>query len=185
MPDRVERYGEAGDLPVAGDWSGKGIDSLGIYRQGVFHLRPPRLADADGNPVGAAITVEFGLPGDLPVVGDWDGAGIATIGVYRHAHFAEPITLAQTAIAIGIHPVHLAREFRRNYCSTVGEYVRQLRIESACQRLATSDEPLNQIALALGLFDQSHFSRTFKTFIGMSPANYRQNFRFRTPSTKA
>src|SRR5262249_32673699 len=67
QPDRVERFGEAGDLPVAGDWDGDGIDSLGVYRNGVFHLRPARLADADGNPVGEEITVEFGLPGDLPV----------------------------------------------------------------------------------------------------------------------
>ncbi len=87
LPDQVERYGEVGDLPVAGDWDGDKIDSLGIYRQGVFHLRPARLADADGNPVGAEITVEFGLPGDLPVVGDWDGDGIDTIGVYRHGQF--------------------------------------------------------------------------------------------------
>src|SRR5205085_3739589 len=43
LPDQVERYGAAGDLPVAGDWEGKGIDSLGIYRQGVFYLRPARL----------------------------------------------------------------------------------------------------------------------------------------------
>ncbi len=87
LPDQVERYGEAGDLPVAGDWDGDKIDSLGIYRQGVFHLRPARLADADGNPVGEEITVEFGLPGDLPVVGDWDGDGVDTIGVYRQGQF--------------------------------------------------------------------------------------------------
>ncbi len=87
LPDQVERYGEAGDLPVAGDWDGKGIDSLGVYRQGVFHLRTARLADADGNSSGAEITVEFGLPGDLPVVGDWDGDGVDTIGVYRQGQF--------------------------------------------------------------------------------------------------
>ena len=29
------------------------------------------------------ITVAFGAPGDLPVVGDWDGDGTVTIGLYR------------------------------------------------------------------------------------------------------
>ncbi len=87
LAERVERYGEAGDWPVAGDWDGDGIDSLGVYRQGVFHLRPARLAGSDGNPTGSEITVEFGLPGDLPIVGDWDGDGVDTIGVYRQGQF--------------------------------------------------------------------------------------------------
>ncbi len=87
LPDQVERYGAPGDLPVAGDWDGKGVDTVGIFRQGVFHLRPARLAEADGNPTGEEITVEFGQPGDLPVVGDWDGDGITTIGVFRAGQF--------------------------------------------------------------------------------------------------
>jgi hypothetical protein len=87
LAERVERFGEAGDLPVAGDWDGAGIDSVGVFRAGVFHLRPARLADANGNPVGEEITVEFGQPGDLPVVGDWDGDGVTTVGVYRQGQF--------------------------------------------------------------------------------------------------
>src|SRR5262249_44378178 len=63
LPDQMERYGEAGDVPVVGDWDGTGVDSVGVYRQGAFHLRPTRPADADGNPAGKEITVEFGLPG--------------------------------------------------------------------------------------------------------------------------
>lgn len=90
-----------------------------------------------------------------------------------HAQFSEPPTLLTLAKTVGVHPAHLAREFRRYYRCTVGDYVRQLRMESACRALSTSSTPLSEIALANGFADQSHFSRTFKRFTGMTPAAYR------------
>ena len=29
------------------------------------------------------VTIQFGAPGDLPIVGDWDGNGTMTIGLFR------------------------------------------------------------------------------------------------------
>ncbi len=45
---------------------------------------------------------------------------------------------------------HLARTFRRCHGCTVGDYVRRLRMEFACQRLADSEAFLAQIALEAG-----------------------------------
>jgi AraC family transcriptional regulator len=90
-----------------------------------------------------------------------------------HAQFPEPLTLARVAEAAGVHPVHLAREFRRHYRCTVGEYVRRLRVERACREIAKSDVPLVEIASAAGFYDQSHFSRTFKRLTGLTPAAFR------------
>ena len=90
-----------------------------------------------------------------------------------HARFAEPLKLADIAQAVGVHPVHLAQAFHKSYCSTVGDYVRKLRIECACHELATSGSPIVDIALAAGFCDQSHFTRTFKRFTGVAPSQYR------------
>jgi len=90
--------------------------------------------------------------------------------------FAEPLTITQVASAAGVHPVHLAREFRRFRRCTIGEYIRQLRVEHACRQLNKTNEPLAAIAAGAGFSDQSHFSRTFKRHIGMTPAEYRANF---------
>jgi len=90
--------------------------------------------------------------------------------------FCERLTITQVAAEVGVHPVHLAREFRRFQRCTIGEYIRQLRIERACRQLHASDEPLATIASAVGFSDQSHFSRTFKRLIGMTPAGYRATF---------
>ena len=87
--------------------------------------------------------------------------------------FDERLTIPEVAMSVGVHPVHLAREFRRFKRCTIGEYVRQLRIERACHQLHNPEEPLAAIAAGAGFSDQSHFCRTFKRFVGMTPSEYR------------
>ena len=87
--------------------------------------------------------------------------------------FAEGLTLSEVAMTVGVHPVHLAREFRRFKHCTIGEYVRQLRIKHACHQLHKPEEPLAAIAAGAGFSDQSHFCRTFKRLVGMTPNEYR------------
>jgi AraC family transcriptional regulator len=94
-----------------------------------------------------------------------------------HAHFAENLALEEIAQRVQIHPDHLARVFRQQYGSTVGDYVRQMRLDFACQQLATSDLPLIEIALAAGFVDQSHLTRTFRCRMGLTPAQFRKKFR--------
>ena len=94
-------------------------------------------------------------------------------------------SLFALAESAGVHPAHLAREFRRFYRCTVGEYVRQRRVEFASRQISTSDAPFSEIALAAGFFDQSHFTRTFKTYTGMTPGQYRTASVSRKPNAKA
>ena len=77
QPDLVFNYGSPGDIPVAGDWTGKGWDTAGVFRQGQWFLRH---RNANGSP---DLSFTFGEPGDLPVVGDWNGDGIDGVGVVR------------------------------------------------------------------------------------------------------
>lgn len=89
------------------------------------------------------------------------------------AHFTEHLNLVTVSEAVGVHAVHLAREFRKHYHCTAGEYVRQLRIEYACSEMCRANLSLAEIALTAGFADQSHFSKVFKRFTGMTPAEYR------------
>jgi AraC family transcriptional regulator len=94
-----------------------------------------------------------------------------------HDRFAEQLTLAEIAQSVGVHPVHLAQVFPKYFNCTVGTYIRQRRIEYACQALADTDTSLSQIALAAGFFDQSHLTRMFKRQLGIPPAQYRELLR--------
>ena len=76
--DHVYRYGASGDVPVAGDWTGGGVTTIGVFRDGLWYL--DTLGNGHWSP-GDQI-VKFGLPGDIPVVGDWTGDGIKKLGVY-------------------------------------------------------------------------------------------------------
>jgi AraC family transcriptional regulator len=93
---------------------------------------------------------------------------------FLHAHYSEGFSVSDIAEAVGAHPSHLARLFRRHYGCTVGEYVRRLRVEFACRELSKAGLTLAEIATAAGFYDQAHFSRTFKRLTGMTPAAYRE-----------
>jgi AraC family transcriptional regulator len=94
-----------------------------------------------------------------------------------HARFNGDLTVAGVAQEVGVHPVYLAVEFRRFYRSAPAEYIRRLRVESACRALSGTAAPLIEIALAAGFSSQSHFSTTFKRLTGMTPTEYRAAFR--------
>lgn len=74
--DHVFRYGEHQDIPIVGDWNGDGIDSIAIYRDGVWVLDE----DGDGRLTDRDPVIAFGYPGTIPVVGDWNGDGIDNLG---------------------------------------------------------------------------------------------------------
>jgi AraC family transcriptional regulator len=90
-----------------------------------------------------------------------------------HASFSENLTLRQIASEVGVHPIHLASMFRQKFHCTVGDYIRQLRIEYACIELSKGETSLAIIALEAGFANQGHFSSTFKRLTGYTPAAYR------------
>jgi hypothetical protein len=85
--DRSLYFGLAGDRPVAGDWLGSGVVSLGVFRcppAGVcqFYIDLNNNGKWDGVAGGDAIW-NFGISGDMPIVGDWTGDGITKLGIMR------------------------------------------------------------------------------------------------------
>ena len=92
---------------------------------------------------------------------------------FLHENFNKPFCLSEIAAAADVHPAYLAREFRRRYRTTMGEYVRKLRVEAACLALSATDAPLSEIAASLGFSDQSHLGRHFRRLTGLTPAKYR------------
>lgn len=98
---------------------------------------------------------------------------------FLQAHYAEPLTLALIARHAGVHPIHLARQFRRVHHRTVGDFVRALRLQRATELLLTTDRPISEIAGACGFADQSHLTRLLKASIGAAPCQLRTRLRSR------
>ena len=57
----------------------------------------------------------------------------------------------------GVHPSHLARKFRSCYKKSIGEYLRQRRVDVAIDLLVGSNLSLTEIALATGFAHHAHF----------------------------
>ena len=93
------------------------------------------------------------------------------------SRFTRQLSLPDIAREVGVHPVHLTRTFRRYFSCSIGERLRDLRIQSACRELATSDRPLAEIAVAAGFCDQSHLSRAIRRRTGLTPSVLRENGR--------
>lgn len=164
----VREYGSRFDQPVCAQ--GGQIEWLGVrlYRQYKIADAVAPLAiqgimlEIAGGFCGHASHRERSLPRWLQQARD-----------AAHANYDRALRVQDLAEDAGVHPVHLAREFRRRYGCSVGEYVRKLRIEAACERLIRSDSSVAEIALETGFSSQSHFSRVFRLITGMSPSHYR------------
>jgi hypothetical protein len=88
-PDKIYAFGGIpGDIPITGDWSGSGTTKVGVYRSsnGLFLLD----YDGDGQFTSADKVYNLGVgtqPGDIPVVGDWNGDGRTKVGIFRQGFY--------------------------------------------------------------------------------------------------
>jgi hypothetical protein len=73
-----------GDLPVVGDWDGDGVAHLGLFRPSTGQWFLEYNGNRSWNGCGKDRCIgSFGVPGDRPVTGDWNGSGKSKIGVFR------------------------------------------------------------------------------------------------------
>jgi hypothetical protein len=97
---------QIGTIPIVGDWDGDGDDTVGVmtYSQDLDLNGPMIWRVRNSNTAGPAdVTVSYSRGRDLPVVGDWDGDGDDSIGVYRRGHW-----LLRNAVAGGIADLNFA-----------------------------------------------------------------------------
>ena len=90
---------------------------------------------------------------------------------------AEPLTVRELAQELELHPVHLAREFRRRHGMTLGEYVNQVRVGAACRAMRGRRASFSEVAHACGFSDHAHFCRVFRRAIGCTPSAFASSIR--------
>lgn len=89
-------------------------------------------------------------------------------------NLAQPPSIHEICLMIGINRNKLHYGFKEVYGMSVSRYVQDLRLDYAYERLNTSEDSLLQIALDVGFNHQSSFSTAFKRKFGLSPKSLRQ-----------
>ncbi|MEP6717383.1 MAG: SBBP repeat-containing protein, partial [Terriglobia bacterium] len=79
----TSNFGESGDIPIVGDWTGTGVKRIGVFRNGLWILD----INGDGVYDQGDAALYFGQAGDTPLVGDWNGTGRVKFGLFRRGTF--------------------------------------------------------------------------------------------------
>jgi AraC family transcriptional regulator len=93
---------------------------------------------------------------------------------YIDEHHAQPIRLAELSALLHMSPYHFARLFTRTAGVPPHQFVVRRRIDAARALLTTERIPIAVIARAVGFRTASHFTTTFRRFIGVTPSAYRR-----------
>jgi AraC-like DNA-binding protein len=92
---------------------------------------------------------------------------------YVTDNLSEPLRLSQLAQAAGLTRMHFAAQFRAATGMSPHEYLLRARIKHAQTMLRDPEARLVDVALAVGFQTQSHFTTTFKRYVGETPNCWR------------
>lgn len=122
----------------------------------------------------SALVGQYGQPFEKTIPGC--AKEIEKTCLFMEQHYAEHISLSGLAEYSGLSKSTLLRSFIKSKGITPYRYLQAIRINKAKELLEKDISPLETAMLA-GFSDQSHFSKFFNMFIGLSPATYRNIFR--------
>lgn len=90
---------------------------------------------------------------------------------YLISNFSENISLIQLSAMTNVSPYHLLRIFQKQVGISPHTFQTLQRIEHA-KRCILQNEFLTQISVQVGFYDQSHFIKTFKAIVGVTPSQF-------------
>lgn len=101
---------------------------------------------------------------------------IKSMMIYIHEHYAEKITVQEIASAAFSSERECYRVFQTCLHMTPIDYIRNYRLQIACQKLADGPETITQICQSCGLGSSSYFGKIFREYMGMTPLEYRHRW---------
>ena len=143
----------------------------------------------EGSPVGAlygeflanALAVylvgRYGVRPATPVVyrGGLPGRRLKRVLEYIGDNLAEDLSLSKLAEIAGMSPHYFAELFQRSTGCPPHRFVLSQRIDRAKARLRGAKHSVIDAALEAGFQNPSHFARTFRRLVGVSPGEFRRS----------
>ena len=96
---------------------------------------------------------------------------------YLRQHLEHEITREELARHVGVSAGHLSQLLKERTGRSFVELLREVRVQAACELLATTERPLAEVAVACGFCDQSYLTHVFRDLRGITPKQYRDRAR--------
>lgn len=108
---------------------------------------------------------------------------IHSLTQWINQNLGKSLSIDEVAAKSGYSKWHLQRMFRAVTQKTLGDYIRERRLEMAADALCKTARPVFDIALQFGYDSQQTFSRVFRRQFDQTPTAYRQSMRCRPLNT--
>ena len=103
-------------------------------------------------------------------------AAVLKVQHWLQAEAANQPTVAEMAEISGLEARTFLRRFRKGTGLNPTEYSQRLRVGKARAMLEFTNQPISQVALAVGYEDSGSFRKVFQKVVGLSPSDYRRRF---------
>jgi len=97
--------------------------------------------------------------------------------IHQHINLPEKLKIEHLASHFNLSANYVGEYFRKFAGESLQHYITHYKIKLVQQRLAYSTLTISQIAGELGFTDESHLSRQFRKYSGVSPVEYRKSQR--------
>ncbi|MDR2834292.1 MAG: AraC family transcriptional regulator [Streptococcaceae bacterium] len=100
---------------------------------------------------------------------------IDSVLLYIENNIEITITPKNISTKLGYSTGHFLRLFKKYLGVTLGQYVREIRLDKATKLLLTTDQPISIIASSVG-FTHKQLHHSFKQKIQLSPSEFRKKY---------
>lgn len=101
-------------------------------------------------------------------------ARLGKVMSFLERDYQHPWQLEEMAKLAGCSVNTLLRNFKVAAGMSPGNYLQQLRLRRAAEKLLRTNDPISVIAASCGFADSNYFSRCFRSWYGISPRDYRR-----------
>ncbi|XID93813.1 response regulator [Paenibacillaceae bacterium WGS1546] len=102
---------------------------------------------------------------------------IETVRRYIEQNYNENISLLSLSERFHFSPRYLAKMFKEQFQTTIISNLTELRVEKAKSLLIHSEAPVSEVAGLIGYEDENYFGKVFKKQTGLSPMQYRKQYK--------
>jgi AraC-like DNA-binding protein len=161
-----------------------GLVELVCNEQGMFDWNVTNklpLRDGSGKVIGLIATIqEYSGVRHLPFF----GSDLRAVVEYVFAHLGESLHVSQLATIAGVSCRQIERRFRNATGMSPTDFIIRARLDESCKRLREGNDSIGNIALDLGFYDQSAFTRLFRRHVNTTPSDFRRMCRRRADASR-